>query len=221
MTPRFSQYAIIKTLSFNSVLELGQGDGDLGRALMSILSSSNDIWGALTSNGINLFKSIGIANNVSIDESYNSRPVWGIGEPTNPIVVPNNYSASISIGRMTLDTLSVRDFTTMPDYWYVPTLQKAIEEALGNFTARDFLDYPFYTFLMITSVEQPSITLNQISRQLVTRNLYAFMPSDYSTRISGDDTIIMTDVRGTGKLVNLRGLLEVLANKLIDLTYGG
>lgn len=216
MVPRFSQYAIIKTISFNSVLNAGQSDREIGEALLNLLTSSNDLWRALTSSsGLELFKSIGIANNVSIDESYNSRPIWGIGEPTNPIVVPNNYSASISIGRMTLDTLSIRDFTTMPDYWYVPTLQRKVESVLGEYTARDFLDYPFYTFLSITSVEHPKISLEQIHRQFVTRNLYVFMPSDYSTRISGDDTIIMTDVRGTGKLVNLRGLIETLANKLL------
>jgi len=214
MTPRFSPYAIIKTLSFNTLLQAGQSPADLGLALLNILNSSNNIWGALEGN-FDLFKPIGIANNVSIDESYNSRPIWGIGEPTNPIVVPNNYSATISISRMTLDTLSVRDFTTLPDYWYVPTLQRRVEEILGPVTGRDFVDYPFYTFISITSVEKPDVGFSDIIQPFLNRSLYVFMPSEYSTRISGDDTIIMTDVRGTGKLVNLRGLIETLANALL------
>ncbi len=214
MVPRFSPYAIVKTISFNTLLQSGQSLLDAANALLNILNNSNDIVGALTNN-FPLFKSIGIADNVSIDESYNSRPIWGIGEPANPIVIPNNYSASISISRMTLDTLSIRDFTTMPDYWYIPTLQRRIEEILGPITARDFLDYPFYTFLSITSVERPDIGVNNVLNHVLNRNLYVFMPSDYSTRISANDTIIMTDVRGTGKLVNLRGLIETLAKQLL------
>lgn len=213
MTPRFSSYAIVKTLSFNGLLGMGSSIVDIGRELLNILNSSNDIWGAITGN-LELFKSIGIANNITIDESYNARPIWGIGEPTNPIVIPNNYSAQISISRMTLDTLSVRDFTTLPDYWYVPTLQARVEQVLGPVTARDFLDYPFYTFLMFTSVENP-VPVNALTGSMVTRQLYVFMPSEYSTRVSGDDTIIMTDVRGTGKLLNLRGLIETLAKQLL------
>lgn len=214
MAPRFSPYAIIKTISFNTLLQPGQSVIDLGMALLDILRNANDLWSALTSN-LPLFKSIGIADNVSIDDNYNSRPVWGIGEPANPIVIPNNYSASISISRMTLDTLSIRDFTTLPDYWYVPTLQRKVQEILGPVTGRDFLDYPFYTFLQITSVEDPDISLEGIHKILINRNLYVFMPSDYSTRITGTDTIIMTDVRGTGKLLDLRGLIENLARQLI------
>jgi hypothetical protein len=215
MTPRFSPYASIKTLSFNTLLENSSIEDALNN-IVNILSNPELIYGALSDN-FKLFKTVGLANDVSVSESYESRPIWGIGEPTNPIVVPNNYSATISMSRMTLDTLSVRDFTTLPDYWYVPKIQNTVESFFNNIPkARMVLDYPFYTFLYITSVEFPPDPRNAATR-LIQRSLFAFMPAEYSIRISGTDTMIMTDVRGTGKLVNIRGLLKVLAETLKEI----
>ncbi len=221
MAIRFSPYAVLKTLSLNSIMSSLNTNSfaDALSQLLSFLDNANALFQKFATNGDvwneTFFKSIGLAENVSIDESYNARPVWGIGEPTNPIVVPNNYSASISISRLTLDTLSVREFTTLPDYWYAPRVQAKIEGFLSSVpNGRDVLDYPFYTFLFISSIEErakyQSNPLNIID-ELLNRRFYSFMPSEYSQRITSGDSIIITDVRGTGKLLNLRGLIEELS----------
>lgn len=215
MAIRFSPYAVVKTLSFNSLLQEASNQG-LAAAIQNLLdrlgTSSNAIYSSISNPdnliGEQVFKTIGLADSVSIDETYNARPTWGIGEPANPIIIPSNYSVSISISRMTLDKLSVREFTTMPDYWYSNSIQRKIETILSDYsTARDFLDYPFYTFLFVSSLEDEDGVQNPI-QAILERKFYVFMPSDYSKRISSGDSIIMTDVRGTGKLLNLRGLIE-------------
>jgi hypothetical protein len=221
MAIRFSPYAVLKTLSFSGLLSALDA-GSLSDAISRILSfldnptgifpninTGGDIWNET------VFKSIGLAENVSIDETYNSRPVWGIGEPANPIVIPNNYSASISISRLTLDTLSIKEFTTLPDFWYAPRIQARIESFFSTVpNSRDILEYPFYTFLFVSSIEErtkyassPISALNA----LFNRNFYAFMPSEYSQRITSGDSIIITDVRGTGKLLSLRELIEEIS----------
>jgi hypothetical protein len=225
MAIRFSPYAVLKTLSITGLMDALNANSfsdalsrllsllDNPNALFQKISTSSDVWNET------FFKSIGLAENVSIDESYNARPVWGIGEPTNPIVVPNNYSVSISVSRITLDTLSIRDFITLPDYWYAPRVQARIEEFLSNVSnGRDVLDYPFYTFLFVSSIEErsryPSGSTNFLD-ELLNRRFYSFMPSEYSQRITSGDSIIITDVRGTGKLLNLRGLISELSGSIV------
>jgi hypothetical protein len=224
MAIRFSPYAVIKTLSINSLMQALNANSfvDILNTLMSFLDNPNTLFQKFATNGDvwneTFFKSIGLAENVSIDESYNARPVWGIGEPTNPIVVPNNYSVSISISRLTLDTLSVKEFTTLPDYWYAPRVQAKVEGFLSNVpNGRDILDYPFYTFLFVSSIEERAkYTSNPLSAidELLNRRFYSFMPSEYSQRITSGDSIIITDVRGTGKLLNLRGLISELSGSI-------
>jgi hypothetical protein len=224
MAIRFSSYAVLKTLSINSLMETLDANSfsEAVSKILSFLDNPNEVFQKIAKNGDvwneTFFKSVGLAENVSIDESYNSRPVWGIGEPTNPIVVPNNYSVSISISRLTLDTLSVREVTALPDYWYAPRVQAKIESFLSSVpNGRDVLDYPFYTFLFISSIEErskyPSNPVN-ILGELLNRRFYSFMPSEYSQRITSGDSIIITDVRGTGKLLNLRGLIEELSGSV-------
>jgi hypothetical protein len=224
MAIRFSPYAVIKTLSINSLMQALNANSfvEALNTLMSFLDNPNTLFQKFATNGDvwneTFFKSIGLAENVSIDESYNARPVWGIGEPTNPIVVPNNYSVSISISRLTLDTLSVKEFTTLPDYWYAPRVQAKVESFLSNVpNGRDILDYPFYTFLFVSSIEERAkYTSNPLSAidELLNRRFYSFMPSEYSQRITSGDSIIITDVRGTGKLLNLRGLISELSGSI-------
>jgi hypothetical protein len=224
MAIRFSPYAVVKTLSINSLMEALNTNSFVEALdkILSFLDNPNALFQKFASNGDvwneTFFRSIGLAENISIDESYNARPVWGIGEPTNPIVVPNNYSASISISRLTIDTLSVREFNTLPDYWYAPRVQARVENFLSSVpNGRDVLDYPFYTFLFISSIEErskyPSNPLN-ILYEFTNRRFYSFMPSEYSQRITSGDSIIITDVRGTGKLLNLRGLIEELSGSV-------
>ncbi len=224
MAIRFSPYAVVKVLSLGTLLE-ALNVSSLADAINRMLPLFNDVNGVfqrIATNGDvwneTFFKSIGLAENISIDESYNSRPVWGIGEPANPIVVPNNYSASISISRLTLDTVSIREFTTLPDYWYAPRIQRIVETAMSAVpNARDILDYPFYTFLFISSIEErsrfPSNPINVLD-EILNRRFYSFMPSDYSQRITSGDSLIITEVRGTGKLITLRELLEELSGGL-------
>jgi hypothetical protein len=224
MAIRFSPYAVIKTLSINSLMQALNANSfvEALNTLMSFLDNPNTLFQKFATNGDvwneTFFKSIGLAENVSIEESYNARPVWGIGEPTNPIVVPNNYSVSISISRLTLDTLSVKEFTTLPDYWYAPRVQAKVEGFLSNVpNGRDILDYPFYTFLFVSSIEERAkYTSNPLSvlDELLNRRFYSFMPSEYSQRITSGDSIIITDVRGTGKLLNLRGLISELSGSI-------
>lgn len=218
MAIRFSPYAIVKTLSLSSLLGAdGSFSSVIGTLIDVIGNSANTLYQSTLNNGKiteeTIFKTIGLADNVSIDETYNSRPIWGIGEPANPIVIPSNYSANIYISRMTLDRLSMRDFTTSPDYWYSPKIQALIETIMGKLssTARAFLDYPFYTFLFVSSLEdeQAESPIDPL-RAILKRKFYIFMPSDYSTRITSGDAVIMSDVRGTGKLLNLFGLIEQL-----------
>ncbi|MEM3368518.1 MAG: hypothetical protein QXP88_00265 [Thermoproteota archaeon] len=218
MAIRFSPYAIVKTLSFSSLLGADGSFSSVIETLIDVIgNSANALYQSTLNSGKiteeTIFKTIGLADSVSIDETYNSRPTWGIGEPANPIVIPSNYSANISISRMTLDRLSMRDFTTSPDYWYSPKIQAFVETVIGNrsSTARAFLDYPFYTFLFVSSLEdeQAEAPIDSL-KAILERNFYVFMPSDYSKRITSGDAVIMSDVRGTGKLLNLTGLIEQL-----------
>jgi len=224
MAIRFSPYAVLKTLSFSgllSTLDAGSLSDAISR-ILSFLDNPTGLFPSITTGGDiwneTIFKSIGLAENVSIDETYNSRPVWGIGEPANPIVVPNNYSASISISRLTLDTLSIKEFTTLPDFWYAPRIQNRIESFFSTVPgSRDILEYPFYTFLFVSSIEERSRSASSsISalNALFNRNFYAFMPSEYSQRITSGDSIIITDVRGTGKLLSLRELLDEISRAI-------
>lgn len=215
MAIRFSPYAIVKVFSYNTLLEARNNQG-LSAAIKKLIDTigrgANVVYSSTTKPenlvGEKIFKTIGLADNVSIDETYNSRPTWGIGEPANPIVVPSNYSASISISRMTLDKLSIGEFTTLPDYWYSASIQRLVETILSEqATARDYLDYPFYTFLFVSSLEEENVVHGSIEA-ILERKFYVFMPSDYSKRITSGDSIVMTDVRGTGKLLNLRGLIK-------------
>lgn len=211
MEIRFSPYAIIKTISFNSLME-SQGIDGLSGALQRVLDIvQSDPLQALSGNTA-LFKNIGLAENVSVDEEYRAEPVWGIGEPANPIVVPNNYAATISISRITLDTLSVRDFTTLPDYWYVSGIHERIHNALGPAGLSKFLDYPFYTFLWLHSVEAKPGLVRSNLEWILERPVYLFMPSSYSRRITSGDSIIVTDVRGTGKLFTLNQIIKAISD---------
>jgi hypothetical protein len=224
MAIRFSPYAVVKVLSLGTLLEAlnVSSFADAINRMLPLFNDVNGVFQRIATNGDvwneTFFKSIGLAENISIDESYNSRPVWGIGEPANPIVVPNNYSASISISRLTLDTLSIREFTTLPDYWYAPRIQRIVESAMSSVpNSRDILDYPFYTFLFISSIEEksrfPSNPINVLD-EILNRRFYSFMPSEYSQRITSGDSLIITEVRGTGKLITLRELLEELSGGL-------
>jgi len=71
--------------------------------------------------------------------------------------------------------------------------------------------------LFVSSIEEkskyPSNPLNVLD-ELLHRRFYSFMPSEYSQRITSGDSIIITDVRGTGKLLNLRGLISELSGSI-------
>lgn len=90
-------------------------------------------------------KIVGLANDISVSESYGTSPHYGIGNADDPAIVPNLYSARLSIRRATFDRRSLYDIGVVrPELWYIPQMhqQAALPDASALDRARlveDFL----------------------------------------------------------------------------------
>lgn len=124
------------------------------------------------------FKTVGIARNVRVDEDYGTQNIYGIGAPTRPRIVPNNFSANATIERIQLDTRDLNHFITRPEYWYSDGVQREI----------GIDDIFLYTFLFVKSKEP-------VDRRY---DIYALMPRTSQRTVANNDVMIAHNVSMTG-----------------------
>lgn len=141
-------------------------------SLMQSTKNSTD------ANGNPLFKTIGIARNIRIDEDFGTTNIYGIGAPTRPAIVPNNHSVNLSIERLTLDTRDLNHYLTSPNYWYSDTVQKYVGVD----------DRLLYTYLFIRSKENNAFKTD----------IYAVMPRTAQKTVSSGDVMIVDNVSCVG-----------------------
>lgn len=125
-----------------------------------------------------LFKTVGIARNIRIDEDFGTTNVYAIGSPTRPSIVPNNHSVNVSIERLMLDTRDLNHYLTSPSYWYSDEVQR-------NIGVDDLL---LYTFIFVHSKEGNDRRTD----------IYAVMPRTTQKTISSGDVMIATNVSSVG-----------------------
>jgi len=184
---------------------LSQHYGNLYHYLRSIV---NDI-------GVeSLFTTIGTATNVRISEDYGTRPVYGIGEPTNPVLVPNNVAMRVSISKLTIDKAAVSRYAMKPIYWYEPRLQKkAIDTMIAANGDLLGADYFFYSYLVLKDMETGGLSSDYVEA-IDNDYILAFMPRDYAVGLSNNTTLIETNVNGEGKALRILDILEAVVDKL-------
>ena len=161
-----------------------------------------------------LFTTIGTATNVRLSEDYGTRPVYGIGEPTNPVLVPNNLAVRVSISKLTIDKAAVSRYAMKPVYWYEPRLQRAAIDTMISANS-DLLgaDYFFYSYLALNDMETGGLSTDYIEA-IDNDYIVAFMPRDYSTALSNNTTLIETNVNGEGKALRIFDILKAVVDKI-------
>lgn len=125
-----------------------------------------------------LFKTVGIARSIRIDEDFGTQNFYGIGAPTRPRIVPNNFSANVSVERIQLDTRDLNHYVTRPEYWYSDRVQSQI----------GIDDVLLYTFMFVKSKE------NNDRRT----DIYALMPRTSQKAVSSGDVMIAHNVSLVG-----------------------
>jgi hypothetical protein len=123
-----------------------------------------------------LFKTVGIARNVRVDEDFGTQNIYGIGAPTRPRIVPNNFSANVTVERIQLDTRDLNHYITRPEYWYSDEVQRQI----------GIDDVLLYTFLFLKSKE--------IRTDSLRTDIYALMPRTSQKAVSNNDVMIAHNV---------------------------
>lgn len=194
MATRLSTLAEVKVLSLSTILyrlannSASDVDRDLVSEALQTLKSNiidpSDLQTkktlSLTGGGgeVPIFKTIGIARSIRIDEDYGTQNIYGIGAPTRPRIVPNNFSVNISVERLQLDTRDMHHYSAKPDYWY----SKGVQRAIG------IDDILLYTFLFIRSKEENDRRTD----------IYAVMPRSTQRAVTSGDVMIAHSVNMVG-----------------------
>lgn len=154
------------------------------------------------------FVTVGLARSIRIDEDWGTTQLYGLGSPTRPVMIPNNYSVSVSIDRLQLDTRDNFSYITSPDYWYSKNMQQKIGAA----------DWPMYTYLYIHDREKASGNAEGGRNQV---EIYALMPRTASKSISSNDVMLVHSVQMIGfKYQYLDFVGDLLNNNSNILNYG-
>lgn len=132
-----------------------------------------------------LFVTVGMAKSIRIDEDWGTQPYYGIGSPTRPVLVPNNYSVSMSIDRLQLDGKNNFSYITSPDYWYSKHVQRRSGAS----------DWPMYTYIYIHDREAAAKNKDK-GRGSV--EMYAMMPRTASKAVSAQDVMIVHSIQMVG-----------------------
>ena len=189
MAIRLSTLAEIKVLSLATVIHeetrnrQGILPGDVSSAIDALAGKIEGTPGELQASAVEdvdsaLFKTIGIARNIRIDEDFGTQNFYGIGAPTRPRIVPNNFSANVTVERLQLDTRDLHHYITRPEYWYADRVQRRI----------GIDDVLLYTFLFVKSKE-PTIQRHDI---------YALMPRTSQRAFSSGDVMVAHNVSLVG-----------------------
>lgn len=216
MAVRLSTLAEIKVLSLSTMLYAStqSGDVNVGATRFSDVETklkelrrafeNNDA--NLKAKAPNLFTTVGLARQLRIDEDYGTQNIYGIGAPTRPRIVPNNYSVNITADRLQLDTRNLAHYMTTPEYWYSHNVQNNI----------GINDYLLYTYMFVRSKEDATDKKYDI---------YAVMPRSSSATVSSGDVMIVNNVSLTGFKYSYESAvfdsLEFLADSFTGGTGGG
>jgi len=206
MAIRLSTLAEIKVLSLSGILTgrglnngnpLNAANADDVRAALETMRTSVTDPATLqvqksNVSGDGIFKTVGIARSVRLDEDYGTQNYYGIGAPTRPRIVPNNYSVSASIQRIQLDTRDLNHYITRPEYWYSDEVQRQV----------GIDDVMLYTFLFLKSKEAPTVR----------QDIYALMPRSSSRAVASSDVMIANDVNMVGFKYSYEELFFDLSN---------
>jgi len=151
-----------------------------------------------------LFKTVGIARQIRIDEQYNTTNVYAVGSPTRPRIVPGNMSVSVTCERLQLDKRNLYDFMATPEYFYSPFAQKET----------GILDAIYYTYMFVRSKERKTGTT---AYAIFEHDIYALMPVSSTRTITNGDVMISHNVQLTGfKLNNGDNTLQASLDTLLD-----
>ena len=188
MAIRLSTLAEVKVLSLASIL---YSDSDTASDIdsASVQRALNTLRGKLSDPATmqsrvndrpieSLFKTVGIATNIRISEDFGTQNFYGIGAPTRPRIVPNNFSANVSVERLQLDTRDVHHYASRPEYWYSDEVQRRV----------GIDDILLYTFLFVKSKEPKDTRVD----------IYALMPRTSEKAISSGDVMIAHNVSLVG-----------------------
>lgn len=186
MAIRLSTLAEIKVLSLATVLhDAVRGasritDEHVSKALKEIRKNIKTPGILQVEKNNALFKTVGIARNIRIDEDFGTQNVYGIGAPTRPRIVPNNFSANATVERIQLDTRDLHHYITRPEYWYSDGVQRQV----------GIDDILMYTFLFVKSKEANIDNLRT--------DIYALMPRTSQRAVASNDVMIAHNVSLTG-----------------------
>lgn len=188
MAIRLSTLAEIKVLSLSTHLRsngveletaTGQQIRDSIASLRNVMGDAGIIQSKKFDKNSGVFQTIGIARNVRIDEDFGTTNIYGIGAPTRPRIVPNNYSANVTAERLQLDRRDLGHFITKPEFWYSDTVQRDI----------GITDILLYTFLFVRSKEDSF-------KDRV--DIFALMPRTSSRTVSNGDVMVAHNVNLVG-----------------------
>jgi len=189
MAVRLSTLAEVKTLSISSILYGGlradkiTGENITSKSVKDALDNLKSKLAqgpqALQSNRGGIFTTVGLARQLRIDEDWGTQNIYGIGAPTKPRIVPNNYSVNVTAERIQLDTRELAHYITTPDYWYADVVQQQI----------GINDMLLYTYLFVKSKE--ATAANRF-------DIYAVMPRSSSEAVTSGDVMIANNVNLIG-----------------------
>lgn len=212
---RLSTLAEIKVLSIQTLLNFGDDPNEQQSTGFNSPSGSasfteqlNRLKQLISDDDISLdrdlqpsnFKTVGIARQVRVDEDYGTQNIYGIGSPTRPRIVPNNFTANVTADRLQLDRRSLYDFMATPEYFY----SREVQRQTG------VLDGLYYTYMFIRSKEDVADATHEI---------YALMPRTSSKTITNGDVMVSNNVQLTGfKIGYHTPLRSLLFGEIDDIT---
>jgi hypothetical protein len=179
-------------------------------SIQTLLSDATDIDGyintltqdpsKLSYQQSDLFKTVGIARTVRVDEEYGTQNLYAIGEPTRPRIVPNNLSVTVTCERIQLDRRSLYSYMLNPEYFYSQGMQ----------SLTGALDLFYYTYMFVRSKEDLDSTATDY-------DVYAIMPRNSSRNVTNGDVIIAHSVTLTGfKVSSPLQLIDLATGAIAD-----
>lgn len=146
-----------------------------------------------------LFSTIGLARNIRTDENYGTQLVYGIGQPTRPMPVPNNYSVAMSIERIKLDARNLSHYVTDPSWFYSPIVHRLI----------GVNDWLLYTYIYARTQEE-------MDNGVFPDKIYAVMPTSNTESVTSSSPVISDSYNFIGYSVTFPELAESLVEALLE-----
>lgn len=202
MAVRLSTLAEIKAFSVATLARGANTDGEeLANILLAIdsfksgISNANEVF----ERSDDLFRTVGLARSIRISEDFGTQNYYGIGSPTRPRIVPNNYSVTANVERIQLDTRNLGAYFASPEYWYSNQVQNQIGVD----------DYKLYSYFFVKSKEDSE-----------EHDVYALMPRSSQTAITSNNVMIANTVDMVGFKSNYSDLLSILEEEITEALSG-